>query len=251
MGEKITCTRILLDGITSYAIQGINLRENIEEYVRMNIGAQGIRPKGKISNLKNGQVEIIFCGEKSDLDKLAEYLDNLKRSDDKQQGKVIRKKETYDIQIESDAFDDFTVERSDDLSEMVWALRGAGIRFEHSTEALKKIHTSLEERDKNTAIGKLLTLHFELMHNIRLIASIKNVKGKKKGKGIITVALRANIENPAVATKIQFVYTLGEVYSDLADFEDGILSDTDIILTKLNALLKLTEEQLAERGKKL
>jgi hypothetical protein len=34
MSRKIPCTRITLEGITSYAIQGVNLREKVERYVK-------------------------------------------------------------------------------------------------------------------------------------------------------------------------------------------------------------------------
>jgi acylphosphatase len=61
--DKVKCNRIIIEGITSYAIKGINLREKTEEYVRTRINSGKIKVKGKISNLKNGHVEIIFCGE--------------------------------------------------------------------------------------------------------------------------------------------------------------------------------------------
>ena len=63
---KMKCNRVIIEGSTSYAIQGINLREKTEEYVKTHLNVNKIKVKGKICNLKNGQVEIIFCGEKSD-----------------------------------------------------------------------------------------------------------------------------------------------------------------------------------------
>jgi acylphosphatase len=218
MSEKITCTRIILEGMTSYAIQGINLRENIEEYVKTHLGSEGQRPKGKISNLKNGQVEIIFHGERSDLDKLMKYLDKpILPSKRRREVSVIKRKESYDIQIDSETLSEFAIERSDDLSEMVWALRGAGIRFKNATDALKELHDTLQERDKNTAIGRLLTLRDELLYNSILLTRIKNNKRLKERARIVekikTTALNSNIENPAVPTR-KFVQTLGEVYSD-------------------------------------
>jgi hypothetical protein len=104
---------------------------------------------------------------------------------DKENGKevkVIKRIERYQIEIESDTFSDFTVERSDDLSEMVWALRGAGTRFKDATDALEKIDKTLEERDKNSAIGKLLTLHSELIHNRDLLARVKKTNKRKIDK---------------------------------------------------------------------
>jgi hypothetical protein len=74
--------------------------------------------------MKNGLVEIIFCGEATDqkilLDDLISWS---KKGGDESRG--IKNYQIYDYQVEDDAFDDFTIERSDDLAEMVWALRGA------------------------------------------------------------------------------------------------------------------------------
>src|SRR5206468_2413573 len=114
---KMKCIRVIIEGITSYAIQGINLREKIEKYVRTHLNTDRIKARGKISNLKNGQVEIIFCGEKSDLDNLLRYLPNtIMDKENRKEVKVIKRIERYQIEIESDTFSDFTVERSDDLS---------------------------------------------------------------------------------------------------------------------------------------
>jgi acylphosphatase len=71
--EKIKCYRVVVEGITSYAIQGINLREKVESFVRSNFNSKEVKKvTGKICNLKNGQVEIIFCGAKSDLNKMSQ-----------------------------------------------------------------------------------------------------------------------------------------------------------------------------------
>jgi hypothetical protein len=101
-------------------------------------------------------------------------LSNLNiRSKNGQEVNVIEKIEPYKIEIKSDMFSGFTVERSDDLSEMVWALRGAGMRFEEATAALDKIDKTIQKRDENAAIGKLLTLRDELIHNNHWLSSIE------------------------------------------------------------------------------
>jgi hypothetical protein len=74
------------------------------------------------------------------------------------------------------------IERADDLSEMVLALRGAGIKFKESAEILKKI---INQK------GCLLTLHYELVHNKKQIEHVKKFKDR-----ISLVALSDNIKNP-------------------------------------------------------
>jgi acylphosphatase len=245
--NKMKCNRVIIKAITSYAIQGINLREKTEEYVRTQLNHDKIRVKGKISNLKNGDVELIFCGKKSDLSKL---LDHLSKSTVIRKGQseveVIKETPCYEIETESEAFSDFTVERSDDLSEMVWALRGAGIRFKDATDALEKIDKTLIERDRNSAIGRLLTLQNELISNRELLASPNRNTRRKNRERINIVALESNIENPAVP-KEEFVYPLMEVYSDLLDFRDGLLQDVRDISNKIDALLKIIDSLLSEK----
>jgi acylphosphatase len=102
MSRKIPCTRILLEGITSYAIQGINLREKVEGYVKTNLRS---RVRGRISNLKNGQVEIIFCGKQSELKKLLDYLSNsITTKKDGEEVNVVKNVEPYKMEIKSDTF---------------------------------------------------------------------------------------------------------------------------------------------------
>jgi acylphosphatase len=246
MSRKISCTRILLEGITSYAIQGINLREKVEGYVRSNL-SNGVR--GRISNLKNGQVEIIFCGKPSELNKLSDYLyKSITINKDGKEVNVVKKLEPYKMEIKSDTFSGFSVERSDDLSEMVWALRGPGMRFEEATDALDRIDKTIQKRDENAAIGKLLTLRDELIHNWDLLSNIEMSKRPESVVGvrerINKVALESNIANPAVPDT-EFIIPVGEVYSELTS---GRISSNTNILTKIKSLVKLTEKLLKTKG---
>lgn len=203
-----TCKRLIVQGVTSYSIQAVNFREKIEEFVRINFNAQSIKALGRISNLKSGEVEIVFCSsKKTDLDQLIEYLMKIEG---------IQHIHQYDY-ASNQEFTNFRIERSDDLSEMVWALRGAGIRFKEATDALEKIYITLEERDKKVAIGRMLALYFELLHNRRLL---RRADERNRDK-INTVALAANIEKPAIPER-DFVYLTNEVYSDFEDFGQGM-----------------------------
>jgi hypothetical protein len=97
---------------------------------------------------------------------------------------------------EAKNYRDFTVERSDDLSEMVWALRGAGNRFKETIDALEEIEQTIITRDKNTSIGRLLSLHNELISNRDLLA-----KPTRNRQRINTVAMESSEENPAISER--------------------------------------------------
>lgn len=56
------------------------------------------------------------------------------------------------------------------------------MQFKDATDALEKIDKTLKERDNNTAIGKLLTLDNELIHNRDLLASVKKTNKRKMDK---------------------------------------------------------------------
>jgi hypothetical protein len=81
------------------------------------------------------------------------------------------------------------------------------------------------------------------------LLGLKKNKQKKNRQRINTVALESNIENPAIP-KRKFVYLLGEVYSDLDDFREGILSDVRDLSDKLDALIELIDRELSEKGER-
>lgn len=91
-------------------------------------------------------MEIVFCGSDYDLDIIKAQVEELTKV--KNDGKIIKgikPIEIYNYEVDDKLFSDFTIERSDDLSEMVWALRGAGIRFVESTKMLAKIYDKIQE----------------------------------------------------------------------------------------------------------
>ena len=108
---------MVIEGYTSYSIQGVNLREEIEKFVTATINGDKTKVKGRISNLKNGQVEIVFCGSDYDLDIIKAQVEELTKV--KNDGKIIKgikPIEIYNYEVDDKLFSDFTIERSDDLS---------------------------------------------------------------------------------------------------------------------------------------
>jgi acylphosphatase len=242
---KMLCKRIVIEGLTSNYIQGVNLRERVENFVRGTINADNVMVKGKISNLQNGRVEIIFCGSDSDLDRIKLQLEELtKTKKDEKETKRIKNINTYEYEVDDKLFSDFTIERSDDLSEMVWALRGAGNRFVESTEVLAKIYHKIQERDERTALSRLLALHYELMYNKPHLQNINDF-----GDKISLVALNASIENP-ILSENDFVLPLTDVVFALTELKnaklpllnnfntDDIKHDIESLDSKILILLK-------------
>lgn len=123
---------------------------------------------------------------------------------------------------------------------------GAGIRFKDATDALEKIYNKLEERDKKAAIGRMLALHSELLHNSRLLNAVNQIDRDK----ISTVALEANIENPAISER-NFVYLTNEIYSDFQDFRENLLQNVQNLTKKVKELIRIITKELAERGERI
>jgi hypothetical protein len=153
--------------------------------------------QGLVRNLRDGSVEVIIKG--SAIEEFYERLSKLK-SDKMFDIDTVERSHYYYPDIEQ--FNDFRIERGDDLSEMVLALRGAGIKFKESAEILKKI---------NNQKGRLLTLHHELVHNKLQLEDVKRFKD-----GISSVALSDNIKNPALPED-NFIFSLCSVFFSLAE----------------------------------
>ena len=146
---------MIIEGYTSFDIQGVNLRETIESLIKKP-GSKFSDIVGYVRNLKDGKVEVICSGQNVEL----LYHQLLLNKVDEQSKQTEEKLEEYkfkNVDISdyyvTESFTDFTVKRDDDLSEMVLALRGAGYRFKKSTETLQRIHESLLKRDKDMIRG--------------------------------------------------------------------------------------------------
>jgi len=185
------CLRIILEGHTSFSIQGVNLREHIEGIVKGKDETSRLNLVGRVRNLKDGRVEILCKGP--DAQKLE---DKLRILNDRNVFLIKDiKRHRYD-EPEAKFFDNFTIEHSDDLSEMVWALRGAGQRFKESIDALEKINSTLENRDKKVAEGRLLTLYYEIIHNKKELDELNpSILAQQRFQ---LEALRSNIGSPVI-----------------------------------------------------
>jgi acylphosphatase len=241
------CFKIIIEGQTSFSIQGRGLREKIEKTVNgVDKGSKTLDIKGRVRNLKDGRVEILCFGK--DVDSLYETIMEWKTdgSGDEIFIKNCTKHEYYDSDICS--LIGFQTERSDDQSEMIWALRGAGDRFAESTKelqalttGLKGIHHDLIERDKKSAIGRLLTLHYELIRNREQLADPSSSRAK-----MTLDALKSNIEYPAIPEQ-EFAHLVSQVYFGLQDI--GV--DDETLKADIDALRGIVDCKLSDFGIKI
>jgi acylphosphatase len=236
---EFNCKRVVIEGCTSFGIQGQNLRETIEEFVK-NPKEDG-KPletwkiRGSVENLKDGRVELIYTGEDT------ESFHTRLEEDLKMKGYKFKKEfqpaPHYLPEIER--LSDFTIKRADDLSEMVLALRGAGYRFVESTKTLQKIYKSDIERDNKIMAGKLHALSYELTYiETQIDESNKNI--------IPLGAIDANISSPAIA-EIEFVHKLMSVSIDLREFRMGN-KDPAHLKRSLSALRNIIEKRLQDES---
>jgi len=141
--------RIVIDGETASSVQGAELRETVQKIAR------GMGITGQIRNVKGKpRVEVICGKEKSDL--LFEEINKLKKRGDV----LFRIKNIFKTDELFDDFQDFDVVREDDLSEMVWALQGAGKVF---VSASKKVE-DMPGYKKSEVIGRLESVKKELLY---------------------------------------------------------------------------------------
>lgn len=147
--------RIVIEGKTENDIHGTNLRETIEE-LGNSLGLRGFARNVKGKNI----VEVFFeDDEKNKAETFYDELCKLKARKDKVfQISNIKKpsEQLFDL-------DNFRIEREDDLTEMVWALQGAGRSFIFS-EKMRE-----EQRKKSL----LISLRHELYSISSHIGDIK------------------------------------------------------------------------------
>lgn len=205
------CERIIIEGYTSFGIQGVNLREEIERRIRYPDEGDPLDIVGIVRNLKDGRVEVICRGSSVGL--LYETIGNWEES---KKFEIMRCSRLPYYDPEEPHFTDFVIERSDDLSEMVLALRGAGYRFVESTKTLEIINKNILDRDKKVELGRLLTLHYEVIRNMNAL----DEESLQRMKMIRLEVLEYNLNSPVVPNQ-QFVHLLMEIFYELSAIEEG------------------------------
>lgn len=205
------CDRIIIEGFTSFGIQGVNLREEIERRIRHPDEGNPLDIVGLVRNLSDGRVEVICRGK--DVELLYQTIENWKESN---RFEVKRHSRKPHYEPDEAHFSDFIVERSDDLSEMVLALRGAGYRFMQSAKTLEIINNTILDRDKRVELGRLLTLHYGVVRNMNALDG----ESLRRMQMVQVDVLEGNLDSPVIPSE-QFVHLLMEIYYELIAIQDG------------------------------
>ena len=231
---------MVIEGYTSFDIQGVNLRETIESLIKKP-GSKFSDIVGYVHNLKDGKVEVICRGQNVELLYhqllLSKVDEQSKQTEERLEEYKFKNVDISDYYV-TESFTDFTVKRDDDLSEMVLALRGAGYRFKKSTETLQRIHESLLKRDKDMIRGRLLMLYHELTN---IIVELNQPKKDK----IHLDAIRSNFDS-LVIPEPGFADQLMQVYIELQEFikTDNFRDMIDHLKENLESLKAMVGNEL-------
>lgn len=152
---------------------------------------------------------------------------------------------------------DFQIKREDDLTEMVWALQGAGQEFKTSSEQIGKILEEIQERDKKKKMSVLQSLNIELHNLYSTLVKIDSDNPHLHSTEILdelnTLCLESCIKYPP-DTNEDFLLPLHETFNIIQGFRSklkaGKISDalqirnSSLIIAggPLDGLIKKTEE---------
>ncbi|RLF94866.1 hypothetical protein DRN50_04710 [Thermococci archaeon] len=237
--------RIVLKGDTPDDVQGINLRNEIARIAK-NLRKEGKNIRGQIRNIKGeAKVEILCQG--SDV---REFIERLKKFIDKEfKGKI--KLNEYKEKRIVDLKDDFVIIREDDLTEMVWALRGAGKVFER---LIKLIDEKERERESKRKKSLLLSLENELSSIYDRADRIERREAHMKFR---LFCIENFLKEPPIDVDIELTKGLNDLYEycdetnnlidmypQMSDEETKLLEDNiDKIKKLVDELLKKMKEE--------
>lgn len=123
-----TLARILIKGELETDVHGTGLREEVCKI------AKSFQIEGRVENIKGLPVVQVVCKK----DKSAAFIDNLRKELPRHSlfGNIkIQDPQDYILADYEKLKDEFEIVRSDELTEMVWALQGAGKMFRHAQKA--------------------------------------------------------------------------------------------------------------------
>ncbi len=204
---------------------------------------------GTVRNLKGkAEIEIFIVAESLDeVLILCEKINNETQIN----GQLTTISEATWCKVED--FKDFELIREDELTEMVWALQGAGREFSQTTNKLEKIQQNLEERDGKRRLARLSSLHLELGNLKKKIELLKNSRNTFETRKLQYVALEQSIRDP-VDGDDEFIQSIHGVYAMVNDIEEldgraGILGLDDKILDKIEPTITIIDETISNISK--
>ncbi|MBI4361259.1 acylphosphatase [Candidatus Micrarchaeota archaeon] len=182
--------KIVFQGHTPEHVQGVNLRESIQELAENG----DFSVKGQVRNLKHdGHVELLLEG---DLDRNQAFLDAIRELLPELvdlKSVVVKQPVLEDRELSFNSQRRIEVVREDDATETVWALKGAGRQFARIGKNLKKF----AERDQRKKRALIRAFQTELSNNLQILQhdpKNKKLVGRIRLTGVACHALLNNLE---------------------------------------------------------
>lgn len=213
--------RFLIKGKDETEVHGIMLRRKIKQM------ADKEKLCGSVKNIKHKpEIEIKIASNKEDSEKFRESTEKALNEKVKAKDEEEKYNFTQLFCIEGEKAEDykeFAVIREDELTEMVWALQGAGDVFVKSAEIAKKsaetadkILETIINRDIKKEFSRLSALSIEIKAVLNQIENItKNAERNELTLfSFRNLSLKETLINPIFLDK-DFMQTTPEVYNIL------------------------------------
>ncbi|MFH0890067.1 MAG: hypothetical protein V1836_02895 [Candidatus Aenigmatarchaeota archaeon] len=230
--------KIIVVGESESDVQGTDLREDIKKV------ATSLGINARIENVKDkSEVKVICESDKADsLYKGIKILVDKANEDDKLY--FIK-----DVKLPDDRiFDntDLDLVREDDLSEMVWALRGAGRAFKKLADETKK----LEERKQKVKTESMFT---GLRYEINSISEhVGFLRSKERNSDFQLFTIEHFLKEPIVLndgdllTSLRALYDFCQETNHLKNAGKDIDKNLDVIEALIDSIVKNSQYQKTE-----
>jgi len=229
--RKVVCMSI--KGTVPDDVQGVDLRGSIEKYAKDLNSEKDYIIRGYVRNVKGkAEVEVLFYAEKEEGKE--EFISKIK--------KLVS---GLDADIEGPweeercvKFEDFTTIREDELTEMVWALRGAGKVFGGLVKEVKSQRQDLwfheQERERKRLESLVRSIESELVSiNERRV----RIEGGETHLGFRLFCIENFIKEPPSDADKDFLRSLNELY-ELCDEANQLIKMEVMDQNKLGDNLK-------------
>lgn len=216
--------RIMINGNEEHSIHGKRIRRDIKEI------ADREEARGSVRNIKNKpQVEIRIM---ADRDRAVRFCGFLEKEVCAEPGLRLDGPHTLEGE-QAGEYIGFRVIREDELTEMVWALQGAGDVFLMSAEGQKAILGEIKNRDMRKEYSRLAALSVEMESNLKKIVELAGSieKGERgisgKDQKFRDLCLSQALREPAYPDNT-FIQATQDVYYAISDLRESIWKGKDL-----------------------
>ena len=229
--RKVVCVRI--KGRVPDDVQGVNLREDIEKKAKELNSDKKYDIRGYVRNVKGkAEVEVLFYAKKEEGEE--EFIDEIEKL---VSGLAANTEGPWE-EKRSVKFEDFKAVREDELTEMVWALRGAGKVFSGLVKEVRNQTQAMwgqeMERERKMLESLVRSIESELVSINERRAYIEE---GERHLGFRLFCIENFIKEPPSDVDKDFLRSLNELY-ELCDEVNQLIKMKVIDQNKLRDNLK-------------